>query len=239
MAGNVFRRREQKYMLTAQQRQTLEALMQQRMHPDKFPYSYVRSIYYDTPDRRIIRHSLGKPVYKEKLRLRCYGRVTDNSEVFLELKKKYRGVVYKRRISLPLQEAESYMADPAARLDAGQIGREIDYVKDFYKELQPAINLSYERLAWKGLEGDLRVTLDWNLRCSKTCMDLRQEPDGDLLIPEDRALMEIKTSLGMPLWLVEFLSENQIRKISFSKYGTVYLDSVKEKLTEDRGYHYA
>lgn len=226
-------------MLTAEQRQALEALMAEKMRPDKFPYSYVRSIYYDTPDRRMIRQSLQRPVYKEKLRLRCYGVATDETPVFLELKKKYKGVVYKRRISLPLREAETYMASMDARLDAGQIGREIDYVKTFYKNLEPVINLSYERLAWKGLEGDLRVTLDWNLRYTKTCMDMRQNPDGELLLPEDRALLEIKTSLGMPLWLVDFLSKNEIRKISFSKYGTVHTESVKEKLMEVRGYHYA
>ena len=90
MASGVFRRREQKYMLTAQQRQDLEVLMKEKMRPDKFPYSYVRSIYYDTPDRRIIRASLQKPVYKEKLRLRCYGNVTGSSEVFLELKRNTR-----------------------------------------------------------------------------------------------------------------------------------------------------
>lgn len=234
MSNKVFCRREQKYMITAQQRQALEALLNEKMPPDKFPYSYVRSIYYDTPDRRIIRRSLEKPAYKEKIRLRCYGSVTDGSQVFLELKKKFKGIVYKRRVSLTLQEAEKYMADPEARLDAGQIGREIDYVKQFYPGLEPVVNLSYERLAWRDADKDLRVTVDWNVRASRTCLDMRKPPEGELLVPEDRALVEVKTARAMPLWLVEFINRNEIRKISFSKYGTVHLQTVREALEEKR-----
>ena len=93
---NVFRRRELKFLVNEQQRQLLEQVMRQRMVPDKYGRSTICNLYYDTPDFRLIRHSLEKPVYKEKLRLRSYGRAEPGVDVFLEMKKKYKGIVYKR-----------------------------------------------------------------------------------------------------------------------------------------------
>ena len=132
MGNLVFRRKEQKYLLNVAQRQAFTELMEANMQPDKYPRSSIRNIYYDTPDYRLIRRSLEKPVYKEKLRLRCYGDPGQGGDVFLEMKKKYKGVVYKRRVAMTVEAATAYMADPAARLEAGQIGREIDYFKTFY-----------------------------------------------------------------------------------------------------------
>ena len=136
MGNLVFRRKEQKYLLDDRQRRAFIEQMEAHMQPDKYPRSSIRNIYYDTPDYRLIRRSLEKPVYKEKLRLRCYGSPEAGGDVFLEMKKKYKGVVYKRRVAMTAEAAEAYMADPAARLEAGQIGREIDYFKQFYGQLQ-------------------------------------------------------------------------------------------------------
>ena len=239
MSNFVFRRKEQKYLLTVSQRQAFIDLMERHMKPDKFPCSSIRNIYYDTPDHRLIRRSLEKPVYKEKLRLRCYGDPAQGGDVFLEMKKKYKGVVYKRRVAMTVDAAVGYMADPAARLDAGQIGREIDYFKQFYENLQPAVYLSYERLSWKGIGSDLRVTMDWDVCFRTDALDLRAMPGGRQLIEPGEALVEIKSATAMPLWLVEFLSENQIRQRSFSKYGRAYTLLLSEKLSESRGMTHA
>ena len=141
MADFVFRRREQKYILDGAQAAAFRAAMAQFMEHDRYATSAIRNIYYDTPDYRLIRRSLEKPEYKEKLRLRSYGDATADSKVFLEMKKKYQGVVHKRRIRLRTQEAQQYMADPEARLEDSQIGREIDYFKKFYGDLFPAVLL--------------------------------------------------------------------------------------------------
>lgn len=239
MAKHVFRRREQKYLLDESQRQALEATMKAYMEPDRYACSDIRNIYYDTSDYRLIRRSLEKPAYKEKLRLRCYGSVTGKDTVFLEMKKKYKGTVYKRRVSIPLEKAVAYMADPAARLDAGQIGREIDYFKDFYKGLQPALYLSYNRLAWHSADDSLRVTLDWNICYRTDNVDLATEPGGEQLLQPGQALLEIKAVGAMPLWLAQLLSSQQIRQVSFSKYGTAYTRILKEEILESRGTHYA
>lgn len=220
MPDHVFERKEQKYLLDEARSRELEALLNQHLAPDRYFRSDIRSLYYDTPDYRLIRRSLEGPVYKEKLRLRCYGDPTPGGEVFLELKKKYQGIVYKRRVSLPLEKAEAYMADPDARLEAGQIGREIDYFKDFYGDLRPAMFLGCHRLAWRG-DGGLRVTLDRDIRCRTREPDLND--GGWALLEPGQSLLEIKSAGAMPLWLARFLSLRQIRQQSFSKYGSAYL----------------
>ena len=235
----VFRRREQKYLLPESAAAQLRQLMAQHMDPDRYAKSTVCSIYYDTPDCRIIRRSLEKPEYKEKLRLRSYGQVTPEQTVFLELKKKYKGVVYKRRVSLPYQQAVAYMADPDAVLDCGQIGREIDYCKGFYGTLRPMLQLSYERLAWRSHDGSIRVTLDWDLRFRIEAPDLTAPISGEKMLPEGQYLMEIKVPESMPLWLTEFLSRHRLYKTSFSKYGRVYETCLMNKIKESRDYDYA
>ena len=236
MHNLVFRRREQKYLLTQAQRDALVRAVEEHMEPVDYGRSLVCNIYFDTPDHRLIRRSLEGPVYKEKLRLRGYGQIREGDKVFLEMKKKYNGIVYKRRVKLPVEMAMRYMADPEAVLDKGQIGRELDYFKRFYGQLRPAMYLSYDRLAWR--LGDLRVTLDWNVRYRVQQLDLTVPPEGEQLLEAEQYLLEIKTATAMPLWLVEVLDQNHIRKQSFSKYGKAYLRLLQENKIESRGSQY-
>ena len=238
MADFVFKRKEQKYLLDADQTAAFRAAMERHMAPDRYATSAIRNIYYDTPDYRLIRRSLEKPVYKEKLRLRAYGDVTPDSKVFLEMKKKYDGIVYKRRISLKEHKAVAYMADPAKTLENKQIGREIDYFKAFYQELEPALYLSYDRQSWKNEAGDLRITMDWNIQYRTSNLDLKLPPDGEQLLQPGQTLVEIKSPTAMPLWLVQLLNDNQIRQISFSKYGTAYQRLLREQKIKCRGISY-
>lgn len=239
MADLVFRRREQKYLLDEKQTAAFLAAMATFMEPDRYATSAIRNIYYDTPDYRLIRRSLEKPEYKEKLRLRAYGDVTEEGKVFLEMKKKYNGIVYKRRIRLKEKKAMAYMADPDRKLEDSQIGREIDYFKQFYAELLPAVYLSYDRHSWRSSDRQLRVTMDHNIRYRTKDVDLKIPPGGEELLQPGQTLVEIKSPGAMPLWLVKTLSENKIRQTSFSKYGTVYLRLLKEHKIECRGFSYA
>lgn len=238
MADFVFRRKEQKYMLDAAQAAVFRAAMAQFMEHDRYATSAIRNIYYDTPDYRLIRQSLEKPEYKEKLRLRSYGDAAADSKVFLEMKKKYHGIVYKRRIRLRTLEAQNYMADPEAKLDKGQIGREIDYFKRFYGDLFPAVFLSYDRESWRSHDGQLRITMDWNILYRTEEVDLTKPNYGEALLEPGMHLIEIKSPGAMPLWLARVLSENQIRQRSFSKYGNVYLRLLQEHKIESRGFQY-
>lgn len=233
---NVFRRRELKFLIGQQQRAVLEQVFAEKMVPDRFPHSSIRNIYYDTPDYRLIRRSLEKPVYKEKLRLRCYG---NSQEAFLEMKKKYKGIVYKRRIGLTESQAQAFM-ERRGDLPDSQIAREMLYFRDFYRELEPKVYLSYERDSWLGKEDPgLRITMDDRICFRKSDLELSIAPDGQQLLPPEMSLLEVKAEYAIPLWLTELLAQQKIHKISFSKYGRAYEMGLQEQMKEGRGLGYA
>lgn len=237
---NVFRRRELKFLVNEQQRQQLELVMKQRMVPDKYGRSTICNLYYDTPDYRLVRRSLERPVYKEKLRLRSYGPAKLGTDVFLEMKKKYMGVVYKRRIPVTEEEAEAFMNRLASLPEDSQIAREMVYFRDFYRELAPRVYLSYERQAWFDPEDSgFRMTLDRNIQYRTTDLSLASPAGGRAILPPDVSLLEVKASGGIPMWLTEHLSRHKIHKQSFSKYGRAYMELLEQSINESRGRTYA
>ena len=218
----IFKRYEIKYMLTHKQKQELCRLMENEMIADQHGKSTVQSLYFDTPDYLLIRRSLDKPYYKEKLRLRSYGVANEDSSVFIELKKKYDSVVYKRRIGMTEQEANAYLLQHKPIADS-QIAHEIDYCMKYYHDLTPKVLLSYEREAfYHKTDRNLRITFDENILWRDYDVDLKTGIYGTPILHDDQVLMEVKTAGAMPLWLVKFLSTNRIYKTSFSKYGTAY-----------------
>ena len=227
---NTFRRYELKYLLAKEQKERIIQQMRPYMALDKYGRTVIRNLYFDTDSYRLIRHSMEKQVYKEKLRLRSYSQAAPDEPVFVELKKKYDSVVYKRRVSLTEQQALSWLRGT----DSGpgcQIGREISYFRDYYGDLRPTVFLSYEREAWCCLAGtDFRVTFDDTILCRQEELSLEAEIWGTPLLPEDKVMMEIKTSGGIPLWMTRLLTQERIYKTSFSKYGTAYEKTIFPKL---------
>lgn len=220
----IFKRIEKKYMLTADRHKALLTRIQDRLIPDAHGRSTVCSLYLDTPDFLLIRNSIDAKVYKEKLRLRCYGIPRPEDPVFLELKKKYKGMVYKRRVGLCLMDADDYIRAHIMPPDS-QIMREIDYAMNFYGRPKPIIMVSYERDAFFGREDHgLRITFDTAVRYRTDRLSPVLGNDGKTIISDDTVLMEIKTEGAMPLWLSRTLSEMGIFPSSFSKYGTAYRD---------------
>ena len=220
----VFERVERKFLLTPAQYAGLMRTLPEYMQADQYGESTILSLYLDTEDSLLIRRSLEKPVYKEKLRLRSYGVPGDTDNVFLEVKKKVRGVVYKRRICLPLAQAMECLAQGSVPAAGGQIGREIAYMLRRYR-LRPAVLLAYDRTAYAELEPSpnrLRITIDRDIRSRQTDLDLRLGAAGESLLAPGMRLMEIKTAHAIPLWLCAALDQNEIRPTSFSKYGRVY-----------------
>ncbi len=219
---HIFERYEIKYRISRRQMETLLKDMEPHMEGDKYGRSTICNVYYDTPDFRLIRRSMEKPVYKEKLRVRSYGPATPDSTVFVELKKKYKSIVYKRRISLTQAEAAAYLAGTGT-VDDRQIVREIDYFTHYYAPLQPAMYLCYDREAFYDREdSSFRITFDDDIRWRTTDLSLCSPPSGERLLPEDIIMMEVKAATGLPLWLTAALTRERIYKASFSKYGTAY-----------------
>jgi len=218
-----FRRVEKKYRLNPAQKNTLLGVIGARLTPDAHGRNTICSLYLDTPDHLIIRNSIIARTYKEKLRLRSYGTPAMDDHVFLEIKKKYKGVVYKRREIMTLRDAMTYIEDGRKPCDS-QIMREIDYAMHFYRSPKPMMLIAYEREAYFDAENpDLRITFDTNVRARDTDCRLENGAQGEYLLPEDVILMEIKTGGAMPVWLAQALSECGILPGRFSKYGTAYL----------------
>lgn len=234
MAIEVFNRYEHKYMLNREQFEKIIKILDEHMdmdshNEDHTPYT-IANIYFDTPDDYLIRTSLSKPEYKEKLRLRAYGVPDRDSKVFLEIKKKFHGIVNKRRTKLKLVEAYKFVASgkaPEAKEYMNtQVLHELEYFLKIYN-LSPKLYLAYDRIAYFEKDNrDLRISFDMNIRSRRYDLALEKGDYGERLLPEDVYLMEIKTSLAKPLWLTHMLAEFDIKRTRFSKYGTEFKNMI-------------
>jgi len=219
----VFKRYELKFLLNRQQKERIIKEMKPYMSLDQYGRTTIRNLYLDTENYRLVRRSIEKPKYKEKLRIRSYQKATPESKVFVELKKKYDSIVYKRRVALSEEEAMRWMRNKKYTGQETQISKEIDYFLAYYDNLKPVLFLSYEREAYYSNDGgDFRVTFDDTILCRQDQLSLISDVGGDSLLDNDIVLMEIKCSGGIPLWMVSVLSEERIYKTSFSKYGKAY-----------------
>ena len=228
---NNFKRMESKYLINELQMRQLMKRLEGIAEVDEYGETTICNIYYDTPDFRLIRTSLEKPVYKEKLRLRTYGAADSESDSFVEIKKKFKGTVYKRRISLPYAKALKTLNEGEDFDTSSQIGREINAFTEYYKNLQPAMVISYERVALKGVKDPaIRLTLDRNIRWRADMLDLRYGASGRNLLGEGEYLLEIKIEGAMDMKIARILSDLEIKQVSFSKYGRGYQEYMMEKI---------
>lgn len=229
--ANTFKRREMKFLLNEQQYGLLFDEISRYMTEDKFGLHTIMNIYLDNKNDDLICSSIAKPVYREKLRLRAYGKTAeDDSKAFLEIKKKFKGVTYKRRLEGSYKELFDYIAEgkmpdlpntekyPNRR----QVFAEIDYLIG-RMDLEPRIVICYDREAFFGNEDrEFRVTFDGNIRYRRDDLDLRSGDGGERLVRAPFRVMEVKSAGAVPLWLVNLLSANKIYQGSFSKYATIY-----------------
>ena len=222
----VMQRVEWKYIMSAEQTEFFCARLKGHMEPDAYGLTTIRSLYYDTPDRRLVRTSIEKPEFKEKIRLRAYGAADDSTPVFLELKRKAFGIVYKRRVRATVPEVRRFFAGEPVLDEDGQIDREITYFRDYYKKLEPACMILYDRTAYFEPDGDLRLTIDRNPRYRTDALSFDQAPVGIPLLDPGDTILEVKVQDTIPLWLVRILSEGKIKRGSISKYGEAYRRSM-------------
>jgi len=241
----VFKRKEVKYLLSKEQYEAFLPALLEMAEIDKYGESDILSLYFDTPNYRLIRTSLEKPVYKEKLRLRTYGVPEKDTPAFVEIKKKYDGIVYKRRISLSYEDAFRYLTGTGSlsqltgdgQVFKGadrQIAGEIDAFRTNYKGLAPAMLISCKRIALAGKDDpDFRVTFDRDIHWRAKNLDLSMGNEGRNLLADGQRLMEIKVKDAIPLALSRKMSELRIFPVSFSKYGMGYcqmqMDTVRTR----------
>ncbi len=232
----IFKRYELKYLLSPEMDRAIRIAMMEHMVPDIYGRNTNLSLYLDTPDFLLVRRSIESPVYKEKLRIRSYGTVDPEDKVFVELKKKYRKVVYKRRVALTEDETNAWIKGSCLPADS-QIVREIDYSRRLYPQLAPRMLLSYDRQAFYAKENqDFRLTFDRNILWRMEDLNLHSPVRGRPLLKDGQVLMEIKTGAAIPLWLVEVLSREKIYRSSFSKYGRAYEELMRKNKPGGQAY---
>ena len=218
----VFQRVEAKYMLPKDRSEAFRREMDRHLQLDEYGLSTICNIYYDTENYDLVSRSLEKPSYKEKLRLRSYGVPKADTQVYAELKKKYKGIVYKRRSGMTLQEAEAFLNEGCAPKEDSQINREIQYFLKFYRPV-PAMVLCYDREAFFGKEDpQIRMTIDRNIRFRENDLYLEHGDAGEMADPDGDFLLEVKVGSAMPIWMAKLFSEYEIYPVSFSKYGKIY-----------------
>lgn len=224
MADNqsTFMRNEIKYMLDDGQYRAFREAIAPYTKADAYARYSICNLYFDTDQFALVRQSMEKPVYKEKLRLRSYGIPSAEDTVFLELKKKFKKEVFKRRVSMPLRELEAYLEQGVQPDVSAQVLREIEYFRQLYP-VRPMVYIAYDRVALQGVEDEtLRMTFDENLRYRRKDLHLQSGDYGEPMLAPTQHLCEIKVQGAMPLWLSRALDQLQIYPVSFSKVGYCY-----------------
>ena len=231
---SIFKRYEKKYLISKDLALDFQKLLLQHMDQDRFSGCLVQNLYYDTENWDIIRTSIERPLYKEKMRLRCYDVPDSNSKLFLELKKKFKGTIYKRRMAIPFIELSHSTIGDIVAAGTSQISREFNFtIKK--SDVSEKIYIAYRRTAFTGQEDtDLRITFDSDIHCRLEQLDFLNPGYGSFLLPEDIIVMEIKVFGGMPLWLARGLSECTIFPGPFSKYGKCYTDFILKQVKVEK-----
>lgn len=229
MYESIFKRIEEKYLLTKEQYTKLFDIIKDNIEKSKYFETTMCNLYFDTDNNDLIINSIEKPPFKHKVRLRSYGVPNLEDDVFLEMKSKYKNIVGKRRIKLTLKEFYDFYDEK--KYDSNdQIMKELDYLFKYYN-LKPVCLIAYDRKSYKGINDEkLRITIDTNLRSRMTDLSLELGDNGKLYFDSESYIMEIKTLDAMPLWLVRSLSSLGIYPVSFSKYGSIYIKNREEIL---------
>ena len=218
MKENIFKRIEQKYILNKDEYEKMQEIIIKYFNKDKYYQSKIFNIYFDNLNNDMMISSIEKPIFKKKIRVRKYG---EDNKVYLEIKEKYNGIVYKRRVSLTDDEFDDYIQKKKG--NDKQIMKEIDYYINYYK-LKPYMFLAYDRLSYYDKDNEsFRLTFDSNIRYRFNNLDLLDNKNNKKYFEEEKYIMEVKARNSLPIWFVSYLSENKIYPDSFSKAGNIYI----------------
>ena len=228
--AEIFRRVEKKYIINKEQYEKILSELKKYMNEDQYGKSTICNIYFDTDEYELIRHSIIKPYFKEKVRIRSYNTPDRDSKVYLEIKRKCDGVVGKRRIEMTLDDFNKYIQNPDSITNSNaQIKRELDYTFAHYN-LKKAMYLSYERTAFYQKDNmDFRATFDSNVLARDYDLDLEKGSYGIDILGKDLYILEIKTLGSIPMWFVRIINELGIKPGNFSKYGEAYEQIIMHK----------
>ncbi len=197
-------------------RQRLGAVMQPDSHGRDGEYQ-IRSLYFDTPTDKALREKLDGVDRREKFRIRFYNG--DTSLIHLEKKSKVRGLCNKQTVPLSLDQTQKLLlgeTDWMATSDL-ELVREL-YAKMRFQGLRPKTVVDYTRLAYVYGPGNVRVTLDYDLRTAIGCRDFLSPLRPSLLPPSTPIILEVKWDSFLPDIIRSAVSLPSRRSSPFSKY---------------------
>lgn len=227
MSKEVFNRKEIKYILNKADYNRILNDIKDHIIEDEYPKSTICNIYFDTDNYDLISHSIDKPIYKEKVRLRSYNTPKWEDYVFLEVKKKYEGLVNKRRVKIKLCDFYNYLNNKSLTTSNNQIKEEIEYCFNTYN-LIPKMFIAYDRTCYTDKDNkNFRITFDQNIRSREEDLRLEKGDSGVDYFSNGEVVMEVKALNAFPIWFVKILSKLNLKPTSFSKYGSIYKKKVE------------
>lgn len=232
-----FKRIEKKFVIKQDQFNLLFSKLMEVMEYDSYciknKFYTIHNIYFDDSYNSIIRHSITKPYFKEKLRVRSYNEIiSEDDKFFVEIKKKMNGTVYKRREVISLKDWSNFICDD------NQVLKEVNHLIHYFK-LVPKVYISYDRIALVGKnDSQFRITFDYNIRSRREHLNLNSNSLDKYVVAKDMYIMEIKINQSMELWLSKLLSELNIYSSSFSKYAVEYTNFIREEKNNGMGSKY-
>lgn len=195
----------------------------------------VASIYYDTPHLRFYWDREESVGYRRKVRLRAYVVEQKTTALFFEIKERHRNLVAKKRTNLPLKAlqagcniggttpGEDHLLLPINKLlsftqQDNHVAREIAYLAH-RMQLVPVALIRYHRCTYiSSRDPGLRITFDYELTCGGNLLHAPDPLSERRFVAATHGILEVKSHVSMPRWLMDSLSEVDIALGKFSKY---------------------
>ncbi len=197
-------------------RQRLKAILKPDSHAKDGSYS-VRSLYFDDPDDSALKDKLDGVAVREKYRIRMYNY--DESFIRLERKFKSNGVGFKNSAQLTKEQTLKILqGDILFLADSDNEVMNDFYKKLIYKHLRPKVLVDYKREPYVFTAGNVRVTIDSDIRTSLNCIDFFSKDTVSLKVQSEESVLEIKWDNYLPDIVKAAVTTGSLYQTAFSKY---------------------
>lgn len=178
---------------------------------------FVRSLYFDTPSDTVLREKLDGVNRREKFRIRLYNH--DISFIRLEKKSKLAGLGKKQSTQLTPQQAQRIVDGDLDWMRCCEDGliREL-YSKMRTQQLRPKTIVDYTREPFVYPPGNVRVTLDYDIRTGLDCTDFLNPDCPTIPAGDSPVILEVKWDEFLPDMIRSAIQLEGRRVSAFSKY---------------------
>ena len=196
-------------------RNRLSAVMKKDVHATDGKY-FVRSLYFDNAQDKALTEKLNGVNFREKFRIRYYNH--DTSVIHLEKKSKTNGLCLKESVMLTKEMAQAIAdGDYGWMLQSGEPLIQELYTKISGQGLRPKTIVDYEREPFIFTAGNVRITLDYNIRTGLNCTD-SLNPDCITVPTGNAIILEVKWDEYLPDIVRDAIQLSSCRTGNYSKY---------------------